>query len=407
MTKKLTALMLIVLSVVGLSVPTTGGVLQQSAMAQPVIEADTLIQETRDEVEQEIEQEAEQEAEQDQEQTQSNEQSVEQSNTADVSQDEENNQANAIVTGDNTASTTQIGENAAVDNEVEAESEGGDAGDAEAEKDSEASSTGGGSGDASASLEQSVDNEATTIQDSSADGNILSNENEFGDDVAIIDQENIAEQNAANIGIQEQDLTQTIDQIQEAANLNVDLDVQVGIQRPPPLPPGAEPGPPGAEELTCPSGFTFNPDTGQCEQFQTAAPSCPSGFTFNPGTDQCVGTQTVIRDPECPPGTNLDILGRCGAGPTCPPEAPTFIPVTNVCVGPGGEVEDPECPRGTNLNILGRCEGAPTCPPEAPTFIPVTNVCVGPETAPPECPPDFRYNPSTNQCERTVTRPPS
>src|ERR671915_147517 len=179
---------------------------QQLATAQNLIDADEFTQTITDEVEQEIEQEAEQEAEQEQEQEQENEQSAEQSNTADVSQDEENNQANAIVTGDNTASTTQIGENAAVDNEVEAESEGGDAGDAEAEKDSEASSTGGGSGDASASLEQSVDNEATPIQDSSADGNILSNENEFGDDVAIVDQDNIADQDALNVGIQDQDL---------------------------------------------------------------------------------------------------------------------------------------------------------------------------------------------------------
>jgi hypothetical protein len=54
-----------------------------------------------------------------------------------------------------------------------------------------------------ASLEQDVDNTPTIIQDSSAESNILSNENEFGDDIAVIDQENIAEQNAANVGVQE------------------------------------------------------------------------------------------------------------------------------------------------------------------------------------------------------------
>src|SRR5918999_1476653 len=127
MTAKLIAtLILIVFSVVGLTVPTGGGALQ-SALAQPVIDADTLVQETRDEVEQEIEQEAEQEAEQEQEQEQENEQSAEQSNTATVSQDEENNQANVLETGDNTASTTQVGDNDAIGNEVEAESEGGSA----------------------------------------------------------------------------------------------------------------------------------------------------------------------------------------------------------------------------------------------------------------------------------------
>src|ERR671919_1494015 len=85
------------------------------ATAQNVIDADTLTQEITDEVDQEIEQEAEQEAEQEQEQEQSNEQSADQSNAADVSQDETNNQVNVLETGDNTASTTQVGNNDAVD----------------------------------------------------------------------------------------------------------------------------------------------------------------------------------------------------------------------------------------------------------------------------------------------------
>jgi hypothetical protein len=221
---------LVAIALLVLVVP--GGVLQttttQSALAQ--IDADTLSQEIIDETEQEIEQEAEQEAEQDQDQTQSNEQSAEQSNDADVSQDETNNQANVLTTGDNTASVTQVGDNDAVGNEVEAESEGGDSGDAKAKKHSKASSEGGDGGDASASLNQDVTNVATVIQDSSANGNVLSNENTFGDDVAIVDQDNIADQDAANVGIQDQDLTQTIDQIQDAANVNIDFDFQYGLQ---------------------------------------------------------------------------------------------------------------------------------------------------------------------------------
>src|ERR687893_2333965 len=212
----------------------------QTTLAQDE-EENTLAQSIVDTTFQEIEQEGEQEAEQEQDQTQSNDQSADQSNTADVSQDETNDQANVLDTGDNTASTTQVGDNDAVDNKVKAQSEGGDSGDAKAKKYSKASSEGGDAGDASADLTQNVDNEATTIQDSSADDNVLTNENVFGDDIAVIDQENIAEQNAANIGIQEQDLTQTIDQIQQAANLNVDFDVQVGVQQPPPpltQPPG-------------------------------------------------------------------------------------------------------------------------------------------------------------------------
>src|ERR671914_96529 len=203
---------------------------QQLATAQNLIDADEFTQTITDEVEQEIEQEAEQEAEQEQEQEQSNEQSAEQSNEATVSQDETNEQANAIVTGDNTASTTQVGENAAVGNEVEAESEGGDAGDAKAKKYSKASSEGGAGGDATAALEQEVENEATTIQDSSADDNVLSNENTFGDDVAIVDQDNIADQDALNVGIQDQDLEQDITQDQDAVNENIDFDFQYGFQ---------------------------------------------------------------------------------------------------------------------------------------------------------------------------------
>jgi hypothetical protein len=203
---------------------------QQLATAQNLIDADEFTQTIEDEVEQEIEQEAEQEAEQDQDQTQSNDQNAEQSNEATVSQDETNEQANAIVTGDNTASTTQVGDNDAVGNEVEAESEGGDAGDAYAKKYSKASADGGDAGNAEAELEQEVENEATTIQDSSANDNVLVNENTFGNDVAIVDQDNIADQDALNVGIQDQDLTQDIDQDQDAANVNVDFDFQYGFQ---------------------------------------------------------------------------------------------------------------------------------------------------------------------------------
>src|ERR687893_2401940 len=171
----------------------------QTTLAQDE-EENTLAQSIVDRTFQEIEQEAEQEAEQEQDQTQSNDQSANQSNTADVSQDEENNQANVLDTGDNTASTTQVGDNDAVDNKVKAQSEGGDSGDAKAKKHSEASSEGGDAGDASADLTQNVDNEATTIQDSSADDNVLANENTFAEDIALIDQDNLSEEDELNVG---------------------------------------------------------------------------------------------------------------------------------------------------------------------------------------------------------------
>jgi hypothetical protein len=100
-----------------------------------------------------------------------------QSNTADVSQDETTSQANVLETGENTASTRQVGDNDCKKCEVEAKG-----GDAKSKKKGHSDG-----GDATASLEQDVDNEATTIQDSSADGNVLTNNNEFGDDIALID----------------------------------------------------------------------------------------------------------------------------------------------------------------------------------------------------------------------------
>ena len=59
-----------------------------------------------------------------------------------------------------------------------------------------------------AAIGQNVDNDATTVQDSSADDNELTNDNEFGDDVAVVDQDNDAEQDAFNLGFQFQDATQ-------------------------------------------------------------------------------------------------------------------------------------------------------------------------------------------------------
>jgi hypothetical protein len=271
------------------------GVLQ-GALAQIDVDADTLIQETFDEVEQGIEQEAEQEAEQEQDQTQSNDQSADQSNTAEVSQDETNDQANVLDTGDNTASTTQVGDNDAVGNEVAAESEGGESGDAKAKKYSKASSEGGDAGDASADLSQNVDNEATTIQDSSADDNILANENTFGDDLAAIDQDNLADQDALNVGFQGQDLTQTTDQVQDAANINFDLDVQEAIQQEldevivtpgPPGPPGPE-GPPGPPAPPEPEPVEF------CVTFVTFGTT--SGTECFPTSAECEAFQTALRD---------------------------------------------------------------------------------------------------------------
>jgi hypothetical protein len=183
-----------------------------------------LAQRLVDRTNQEIDQEAEQEQEQEQEQ--SIEQELEQSNEADVDQSEENNQANVIETGDNTATATQIGDNDVIGSALAAEASGGSGGEDDSKHyKSEHSSSSGGSGgaaEASSSIEQAVDNEFSAEQDSSANDNVLVNENTFGDDIAVVDQDNTADQTAVNVGIQEQD--QDINQY--AAN--VDLTAQLG-----------------------------------------------------------------------------------------------------------------------------------------------------------------------------------
>ena len=169
-----------------------------------------------------------------QDQEQSIDQDLTQSNEANIDQSEVNNQANVIDTGDNTATTTQIGDNDAIGNAVEAEAEGGSGGSGgsaschdcdkhhDDHKCDSCSSSGGSGGDAAAeaAIEQDVDNEATTTQDSSADDNVQANENTFGNDAAVVDQDNTATQAAVNVGIQAQ--------AQEATN--EDVNVQYGTQ---------------------------------------------------------------------------------------------------------------------------------------------------------------------------------
>jgi hypothetical protein len=183
-----------------------------------------LAQDLVDRTRQDIDQDARQSQEQDQEVEAENE--LEQSNEAEVSQDEENNQANVIDTGDNSATTTATAANDADNNALAAESEGGDA---EAEtivkktKDKVwGGSATGGSSEAEASIEQEAEATATTVQDSSADDNTQTNVNTFGDDVAVVDQDNTATQTATAVGLQ------TADQDLNQYATNVDLTAQLG-----------------------------------------------------------------------------------------------------------------------------------------------------------------------------------
>src|SRR5918996_714722 len=190
-------------------------------------------QEIIDRTFQEITQDQDQDQDIDQEQDQDveAENEADQSNEATVSQDETNNQANALVTGDNTASTTQSGSNTANENSAAAASEGGSGGDIKKAVKSEVKSSGGDSeAEAEVGIEQSVENDALTVQDSSADNNVLSNENTFGNDVAVVDQDNVADQDAVAVGVQDQDATQDQNATQDAENFNFGVSVQEAFQ---------------------------------------------------------------------------------------------------------------------------------------------------------------------------------
>jgi hypothetical protein len=178
-----------------------------------------LAQRLVDETNQRVDQDARQSQDQDQEVEAENE--ATQSNEATISQDETNNQANVIDTGDNTASTTQSADNDAVGNALTSDADGGEGGDLKKVKAEYIDSSGGGA-ESESSLEVSSEQDATTIQDSSADDNFQQNNNEFATDIAVVDQDNELEQTATAVGVQtaEQDLNQYA--------TNVDLTAQLG-----------------------------------------------------------------------------------------------------------------------------------------------------------------------------------
>jgi hypothetical protein len=198
---------------------------QQAAIAQDFSPPQDFAQSIIDETNQDIAQDQDIDQDQDQDQDASND--ADQSNEATVSQDETNEQSNVLVTGDNEATTTQSGSNEAT-GEAAAASEGGSGGDIKKVKKSKWVDSSGGSSEAEAEvgIEQEVDNEAVTVQDSSATGNTLSNENTFGNDVAVVDQDNTADQTAVNLGFQDQDATQD----QDADQTDTDFNFQYGFQ---------------------------------------------------------------------------------------------------------------------------------------------------------------------------------
>jgi hypothetical protein len=95
---------------------------------------------------------------------------------------------------------------------------------------------------------------------------------------------------------------------------------------------------PGPE---CPPGYTFNPETDQCEQTVTGPASCATGFTFNPDTDLCE------RAPTCGPGF-------------------TYNPATDQCEQINTQAV--KCPAGTTFNpATDQCERTVTQAPTTPS----------------------------------------
>jgi hypothetical protein len=136
---------------------------------------------------------------------------------------------------------------------------------------------------------------------------------------------------------------------------------------------------PGPE---CPPGYTFNPETDQCEQTVTGPASCATGFTFNPDTDLCE------RAPTCGPGF-------------------TYNPATDQCEAPGVSPGPASCATGFTFNPdTDLCERAPTCGPGF-TYNPATDQCEQINTQAVKCPAGTTFNPATDQCERTVTQAPT
>src|ERR671914_293843 len=156
------------------------------------------------------------------------------------------------------------------------------------------------------------------------------------------------EQQQINNVVQQINQVTSIDQVINIINNNninaSNQNTTGGTTTPPPA--GGTTTPPGPQPLRCIEGFTFNPDTDQCENPVSGPPYCsPGEFQFDPADDACVS----IVDPPVPP----------------------------VSVG---------------------------CPPQL-TFNPDTDQCEGTQTQPPQCPPGYAFNPAIDQCEQTPTTP--
>jgi hypothetical protein len=117
-----------------------------------------------------------------------------------------------------------------------------------------------------------IDETSASVQDSSADDNTLEDNNEFGDEGAAIDQESTEEQDAANVGAQDDD---------------VGGDITISCN-----PPSGSTFPMGSTEVQCTATDEAG-NTGTASFMITVAFTCqgePATIVGTPGNDDLSGT---------------------------------------------------------------------------------------------------------------------
>ena len=129
----------------------------------------------------------------------------------------------------------------------------------------------------------------------------------------------------------------------------------------------------GNARRSCPSGYSYNSGTGQCQDsdiVQTSPSiSCPSGYSYNTSTKKCENTvvDTIAVTPSCPSGyTYNEHIDQCEDEDTVSAD-PTR-----------------SCPTGYSYNPT-----ANLCEKEIVTTVAVTH----------DCPTDYSYSSSSGQCE--------
>lgn len=130
-------------------------------------------------------------------------------------------------------------------------------------------------------------------------------------------------------------------------------------------------------ELTCPVGYTYNPETGKCER-EVVIEACPDGYTYNEATGKCEtqGSSTLM----CPIGY-------------------TYNEETGFCVNGEETVVPVECGEGCNVVMQFDGNAMCVCPAsEVDSFCTECDVTGGIMG----CPDGYTYDEETNTCKKVV-----